>query len=122
MFSSRAESNVYRSWGADVIGMTNYQEAKLAREAEICYATLALVTDYDCWHQTEEVVDVQMVIRTVQQNVKSAKQVLRSAIQKVSAKRACACEHALQNTIMTDGKKITEEAKKRLTPIIGRYV
>ena len=122
MFSSRAESNVYRSWGADVIGMTNYQEAKLAREAEICYATLALVTDYDCWHQTEEDVDVQIVIRTMQQNVASAKQVLRSAIQKVAEKRTCVCEHALQSAIMTDGKKITEEAKKRLAPIVGRYI
>src|SRR5213082_546570 len=101
-FSTVAESNVYRSWGMDVIGMTNLQEAKLAREAEICYATLALVTDYDCWHEEHEAVSVETVVEYLNKNVRNAQVIMREAVQRLAAtERACACGSALKNAIFT---------------------
>jgi 5'-methylthioadenosine phosphorylase len=122
MFSSRAESNVYRAWGTDVIGMTNYQEAKLAREAEICYATVALSTDYDCWHETEEDVDAMKVVEVMNKNVATAKRILKDVLPQISVERKCHCAAALKNAIVTDRAKITEDVKRRLKPIIGKYV
>ncbi len=121
MFSSRAESMVYRSWGVSVIGMTNYQEAKLAREAEICYATIALVTDYDCWRVGEEEVGVEMIIKTLTDNVAKAQKVIRAMLPKLP-KGECSCQKALENAIMTDPKMIPDEVKRDLEPIIGKYV
>jgi len=122
-FSTRAESNLYRSWGADVIGMTNLQEAKLAREAEICYATMALVTDYDCWHETHESVSVETVLGYLRANATMAQTVLRNAIPKVAARsRDCACATALQFALITQRELISPEARERLAPIIGKYV
>jgi len=122
-FSTRAESNLYRSWGADVIGMTNLQEAKLAREAEICYATMALVTDYDCWHETHESVSVETVLGYLRANATMAQSVLRNAIPKVAARtRDCACATALQFALITQKEHISPEARERLEPIIGKYV
>jgi len=122
MFSSRAESHVYRSWETDVIGMTNYQEAKLAREAEICYATVALSTDYDCWHETEEDVDAMKVVEVMNKNVITAKRILKDVLPQIPVERKCHCAVALKNAIVTDRSKITDEVKRRLKPIIGRYV
>ena len=122
-FSTRAESNLYRSWGVDVIGMTNLQEAKLAREAEICYATLALVTDYDCWHETEEAVSVDQVIGYLQKNASTACEIIRSAVTSLSSsQRNCSCGSALQYAVITQPSAITSEAKVRLAPIVGKYV
>lgn len=122
MFSSRAESKVYRSWGVDVIGMTNYQEAKLAREAEICYATVALSTDYDCWHQTEEAVDAMKVVEVMNKNVAIAKKIIKDVLPQLSAERNCPCATSLANAIVTDRAKISADVKKRLKPIIGKYI
>lgn len=123
MFSSRAESNLFRSWGVDVIGMTNYQEAKLAREAEICYAAMAMVTDYDCWHKAEESVDALAVVRVMQKNVAVAQKILKVAIPvAAAASGGCCCNKALENAIVTDPKLIPAEAKQRLEPIIGKYI
>lgn len=122
MFSTRAESKLYRSWGVDCIGMTNVQEAKLAREAEICYITIALSTDYDCWHETEEAVDVAMVVETLKNNVATAKKIIRQTIKKISKTRDCPCATALKMAILSDVKKVGEGAKKRLAPIVGRYL
>ncbi|MFH0799413.1 MAG: S-methyl-5'-thioadenosine phosphorylase [Pseudomonadota bacterium] len=121
MFSSRAESNVYRSWGVDVIGMTNYQEARLAREAEICYATIALATDYDCWRVSEESVDVAMVIRILQENVAKAQGVIREMLPGLACGEGCPCRSALKDAIITDRAEIPDTAKIRLKPIIGKY-
>jgi 5'-methylthioadenosine phosphorylase len=121
-FSTLAESNLYRSWGADLIGMTNLQEAKLAREAEICYATLAMVTDYDCWHPGHDAVTVDQVIAVLQTNASMAKAVLRSAVEQFPIARECECESALKFAIMTAPNLIPEKAKKDLAPIIGRYL
>jgi 5'-methylthioadenosine phosphorylase len=121
-FSTRAESNLYRSWGVDVIGMTNLQEAKLAREAEICYATLALVTDYDCWHQSEEAVSVEQVIGYLQKNAATACAIIRDSIAAVAgAKRECACGDALKYAIITNRAVVPEETKRTLAPIVGKY-
>ena len=122
MFSSRAESMIFRSWGVDVIGMTNYQEAKLAREAEICYATIALSTDYDCWHASEGPVDVAMVIKTLTDNVAKAQATIREMLPTLDGGSDCPCRHALKDAIITDRRAIPEEAKKKLGPIIGKYV
>jgi 5'-methylthioadenosine phosphorylase len=122
MFSSRAESNVYRSWGVDVIGMTNYQEAKLAREAEICYATVALSTDYDCWHTGEEDVDAMKVVEVMNQNVATAKKIIKDVLPNISSGRDCCCACALKNAIVTDRSKISADTKRRLKPIIGKYI
>lgn len=121
-FSTKGESYIYRKWGVDVIGMTNVTEAKLAREAEICYATLALVTDYDCWHESEEAVTVEAVIKVLKQNVETAKRIIKEAILKVTEKRDCLCVNALANAIMTPPKLIPKKTKESLQLIIGRYI
>jgi 5'-methylthioadenosine phosphorylase len=122
-FSTRAESNLYRSWGVDVIGMTNLQEAKLAREAEICYATMALVTDYDCWHETAESVSVEQIFGYLKANAEMAQRILRIAVPRAAArKRDCGCATALKFAIVTDPAQIPAEIKRSLAPIIGRYI
>jgi 5'-methylthioadenosine phosphorylase len=122
-FSTRAESYLYRSWNVDVIGMTNLQEAKLAREAEICYATMALVTDYDCWHESHEDVTVETVLAYLAKNAETAQKILRNSIVPAANRtRDCACVNALRYTIITQASAITAEAKQRLAPIIGKYV
>ncbi len=121
-FSTRAESNIYRKWGVDVIGMTNIPEAKLAREAEICYATLALSTDYDCWHATEESVTVEMIIETLTKNVATAREIIRKAVPMIPAKRECGCASAMKFATITDRKAIPEQARKDLSLILGKYL
>lgn len=122
-FSTRAESHLYRSWKVDVIGMTNLTEAKLAREAEICYATMALVTDYDCWHEGHEDVTVEQVLGYLRANATMAQTILRNAIPRVAArKRDCGCVNALQYAIMTDFAVVPETTKQHLAPLIGKYV
>lgn len=120
LFSTRAESHLYRSWGADVIGMTNLQEAKLAREAEICYATIALATDYDCWH--EEDVTIEQVLKTMASNINNSKAAIKAAVPKIKPERDCGCKDALQYGIITDKKMIPEKTKQDLDIIIGKYV
>ncbi len=120
-FSTRAESLLHRSWGADLIGMTNMPEAKLAREAELCYATIALSTDYDCWKE-EGHVDVGAIIAILKQNVANAQKVLKEAVARIPLDRKCACANALAGAIMTDSKLVPKETKKRLEPIAGRYL
>lgn len=121
-FSTRAESHIYRHWGADVIGMTNLTEAKLAREAEICYSTLATVTDYDCWHQTEESVSADLVVETMQKNIQRAKQLIARAIERIPTTRTCPCVEALKYAIVTDKQHIPAEVRKKLHLIIGKYM
>jgi 5'-methylthioadenosine phosphorylase len=121
-FSTLAESRLYRSWGADIIGMTNLQEAKLAREAEICYSTLALVTDYDCWHPDHDSVTVEMVVNTLLQNAKTAQQVIAGAVERLPIARTCECEQALATAIMTRPEAIPAATRERLLPLIGRYL
>jgi 5'-methylthioadenosine phosphorylase len=121
-FSTLAESRLYRSWGMDVIGMTNLQEAKLAREAEICYATLALVTDYDCWHPDHDSVTVEMIIANLIQNARTAQQAIARAIGELPAERACGCATALATAIITRPEHIPAQVKKDLAPIIGKYI
>lgn len=118
-FSTKGESRLYRQWGVDVIGMTNLPEAKLAREAELCYATIALVTDYDCWHESEASVTVEAILGTLQKNVALAKRIIRAAVSIVKQPRACACGHALQNAIVTAPAKISSRAKSRLALLLG---
>ncbi len=113
-FSTKAESRLYRQWGVDVIGMTNMPEAKLAREAELCYATMALVTDYDCWHETEEAVTVEAILDTLHQNVALAKRIVQAMMPSLAALRACACGQALDNAIVTDRRSLSAAAKKKL--------
>jgi len=121
-FSTVAESNVYRSWGMDVIGMTNLQEAKLAREAEICYATLALVTDYDCWHPGHDAVTVETVIEYLNKNVRNAQIIMREAVKRLSQQtRTCACGSALKNAIFTAPNLWPEATTRKLEAIIGKY-
>ena len=119
-FSTKAESRLYRQWGVDVIGMTNMPEAKLAREAELCYATLALVTDYDCWHETEEAVTVEAVLGTLHRNVALAKQILRSAMPSFANPIDCPCHRALDNAILTAPKQIPTAVRKKLAVLIDR--
>ena len=121
-FSTKAESNAYRSWGMDIIGMTNLQEAKLAREAEICYATLAMVTDYDCWHPDHEAVTVNQIIDYLNRNVENAQKILRAGVRHLPKKRTCKCGAALAHAIITDRRKITPQAKKRLGLLVGKYL
>lgn len=122
-FSTRAESNLYRTWNVDVIGMTNLQEAKLSREAEICYVTMALVTDYDCWHDTEEDVTVEQILDYLRRNAAMAQKILRMSIPRVAArKRDCPCADALRFAIITDPGAIPAALKRDLKPIIGRYI
>lgn len=121
-FSTRAESKIYRSWGVDVIGMTNIPEAKLAREAEICYATLALSTDYDCWHETEESVTVEMIIATLKANVVMAKEIIKAAVPEIAEERVCRCPSAIKYATITDRKKIPAKTRKALDLLIGKYL
>jgi 5'-methylthioadenosine phosphorylase len=121
-FSTLAESNLYRSWGMDVIGMTNMSEAKLAREAEICYCSLACVTDYDCWHKQHETVSIDMVIQNLLKNIENAKKIISQVIKNISPNRNCDCTDALKYAIITDRKFIPDKVKKNLDIIIGKYV
>ena len=121
-FSTRAESNLYRSWGADVIGMTNLQEAKLAREAEICYATVAMVTDYDCWRVGHDDVTVEQVVAVMHQNSDNAAKVVRMAVARMPKDRGCACASALKYAVMTDRKTIPQVARERLGLLLGKYL
>ena len=121
-FSTRAESLTYRKWGVDVIGMTNVTEAKLAREAEICYATIALATDYDCWHEAEEDVTVEAILEILHKNVTTAQKIIKNAVSKIDTERKCSCKNALQNAILTAKNKIPKKTKKDLELIIGKYL
>jgi 5'-methylthioadenosine phosphorylase len=121
-FSTKAESNVYRSWGMDVIGMTNLQEAKLAREAEICYGTLAMVTDYDCWHAEHDAVTVEQVIDTLHRNVENAQKIIRGAVRAMPRERTCKCGSALAHAILTDRRRVGLAARKRLALLVGKYL
>ncbi|MFA4842763.1 MAG: S-methyl-5'-thioadenosine phosphorylase [Candidatus Omnitrophota bacterium] len=121
-FSTLAESNLYRQWGMDIIGMTNLAEAKLCREAEICYATLAAVTDYDCWHPTHASVTIEMIINNLEKNIENAKRILLDAIKNINPERACPCKDALKYAIITDRKFIPAKIKRDLKIIIGKYV
>ena len=120
-FSTKAESNVYRSWGMDVIGMTNLQEAKLAREAEICYVTAAMVTDYDCWHPDHDAVTVNDIIANLLKNAENACQVVTEAVARMPRERACKCGAALSHAILTDRALIPETTRKKLGPIVAKY-
>jgi len=121
-FSTRAESFMYRSWGADIIGMTALPEAKLAREAEMCYTTMAWITDYDCWRQTSESVTVEMVIANLLKNVATSIALLKGVIPALSGERDCPCESALRDAIITQKDQIPQELKKKLAPVTGRYL
>jgi 5'-methylthioadenosine phosphorylase len=121
-FSTLAESKLYRSWGMDVIGMTNLQEAKLAREAEICYATLALITDYDCWHPDHDSVTVDLIVANLMQNAATAKKTIADAVSRISGARTCACKDALSTAIITRPEHVPPQIKRELQPIIGRYM
>ncbi len=122
LFSTRAESHVYRQWGVSIIGMTNLQEAKLAREAEICYSTLAMATDYDCWHEGEESVTLEMVISNLNKNAEMAKKILKAAIPKINQKRTCICAAAARDAIVTNKDIVPEDTKKKLEVIFGKYL
>ena len=121
-FSTRAESFVYRQWGMDIIGMTNLQEAKLAREAEICYATMAMVTDYDCWHEEEEDVTVEAIIQNLMKNAELAKKVIQSVVPKIKGERKCICANALQYALITDRSMIPAATKQKLDILVGKYL
>ena len=120
--STRAESFFYKGLGADVIGMTNLTEAKLAREAEICYASLALVTDYDCWHETEADVTIEMVLEGMKKNVETYRRIVKEAVAMLPKKRTCPCSNAMQYAIITDPEFIPAKVKKDLKVIIGKYL
>lgn len=119
-FSSRGESRLYRQWGVDIIGMTNLPEAKLAREAELCYATLALVTDYDCWYEGEEAVTVEMIVATLQKNVEQAKRILRTVLPVARESRLCPCRTALEHAVLTAPRYISSPVRKRLGLLLER--
>ena len=121
-FSTKAESNIYRSWGADVIGMTNLQEAKLAREAEICYATIAMVTDFDCWHPHHDAVTVEQIIGVLTKNAENAAKVVKATVSAMPGTRSCKCGSALAHAILTDPAKIPPETKQKLNLILGKYL
>jgi 5'-methylthioadenosine phosphorylase len=121
-FSTLAESNLYRSWGASIIGMTNLQEAKLAREAEICYTTIALVTDYDCWHPEHDSVTVDMIIANLTQNAKTAQQIIATAVDGLPYARTCECASALKFALITRPEMIPMQTKKDLAPLVGKYL
>jgi 5'-methylthioadenosine phosphorylase len=121
-FSTKAESNVYRSWGMDVIGMTNVQEAKLAREAEICYSTVAMVTDYDCWHEGHDAVTVNEIIANLVKNAENACKVVLEAVAAMPADRKCKCGSALLHAIITDRKMIPDATRRKLDLLIGKYL
>jgi 5'-methylthioadenosine phosphorylase len=121
-FSTLAESQLYRAWGMDVIGMTNLQEAKLAREAEICYATIALVTDYDCWHPDHDHVTVEMIVANLTENARTAQQVMADAVDRLPIERTCECASALKHAIITRPDAIPADTKRTLAPLIGKYL
>jgi 5'-methylthioadenosine phosphorylase len=121
-FSTLAESNLYRSWGGDVIGMTNLQEAKLAREAEICYTTLALVTDYDCWHPEHDSVTVDMIIANLTQNAKMAQAVIANAVERLPVDRTCECARSLAHAILTRPDAVPGSIKRDLAPLVAKYL
>ena len=121
-FSTRAESHMYRQWGADIIGMTNWQEAKLAREAELCFASLALVTDYDCWKSDAEHVVIEEVLRILAANAQLAQRAVAGVAARLPAQRACPCASALQNAIITNPARIPAATRERLAPLIGKYL
>jgi 5'-methylthioadenosine phosphorylase len=121
-FSTLAESRLYRSWGMDVIGMTNLQEAKLAREAEICYATLALVTDYDCWHPDHDSVTVEMIVTNLMQNAKVAQAIIAEVVGRLQPGRTCPCATALATAIITSRDAVPEQTRRDLLPIVGKYL
>ncbi len=121
-FSTRAESLLYRSWGADVIGMTNLTEAKLAREAEICYASLGLVTDYDAWREATQPVSVETILAILRENAAAARRALREAVGRMNPERDCGCRDAMRDAVLTDRDAISPEARRRLEPIVARYL
>jgi 5'-methylthioadenosine phosphorylase len=121
-FSTRAESKIYRSWGVDIIGMTNIPEARLAREAEMCYGTVALATDYDCWHEGHDDVSVDAVVAIIKQNVATARRIIREAVRSMAGDPACACGEALRYAIMTAPEAIVDSARDRLGLLIGKYL
>ena len=121
-FSTLAESKLYRSWGADIIGMTNLQEAKLAREAEICYTTIALVTDYDCWHPDHDSVTVEMIIANLTQNAKTAQEIIAGAVAKLPYERTCECASALKYALITRPDAVPANVMKDLAPLVGKYL
>jgi 5'-methylthioadenosine phosphorylase len=122
LFSTRAESKLYRSWGASIIGMTALPEAKLAREAEICYATIACVTDYDCWHEVHESVTIDMVIQNLMHTVDAAKETIRTASAQLPAHRECSCACSLRDAIITSREKIPSNKREELALLIGKYL
>jgi len=122
LFSTKAESNLYRSWGASIIGMTALPEAKLAREAEICYATLACVTDYDTWHETEDSVTIDMALENLARNVNTAKRIIDIAAGRIPQRRECICAEALKNAIITAPDRIPQQMKRDLALLIGKYI
>jgi 5'-methylthioadenosine phosphorylase len=121
-FSTKAESNAYRSWGMDLIGMTNLQEAKLAREAEICYTTMAMVTDYDCWHESHDAVTVADIVANLKKNAENAQKVIRAAVARLPIVRTCKCKDALQNAIMTDLNHVPRKSRIKLELLLKRYL
>jgi len=121
-FSTRAESNIYRQWGVDIIGMTNIPEARLAREAEICYGTVALATDYDCWHDGHDDVSVEAVLAIIKQNVATAKQIIKFAVEGLAGNRSCGCGEALKFALMTEHGKIPASTRRDLDLLVGRYL
>lgn len=121
-FSTRAESRLYRAWGADIIGMTALPEAKLAREAEICYAVIGCVTDYDSWHEAEAPVTVDMILTTMHHNIEAAKQIIRLAVARIPEERGCECAHALDAAIVTAPEAIPPRLREKLALIIGKYI
>lgn len=121
-FSTLAESQAYRAWGFDIVGMTNLQEAKLAREAEICYTTIALVTDYDCWHPDHDSVTVEMIIANLVRNAATAQRIIADAVERMPAARGCACGSALEQAIITRAELVPAALKQALRPIIGKYM
>ena len=121
-FSTRAESMIYRSWGVDIIGMTNIPEARLAREAEICYGTVALATDYDCWHDDHDDVTVEAILAIIQQNVSMARNIIKEAATELSSAQRCSCGEALKFAVMTERSMIPEQTRRDLEPILGKYL
>jgi 5'-methylthioadenosine phosphorylase len=121
-FSTYAESTLYRSWGMDIIGMTNLQEAKLAREAEICYTTIALVTDYDCWHPEHDRVTVEMIISNLTQNARTAQQVITQAVSRLPFDRTCECATALKYALITRPDVVPDETRRKLGPLVSKYL
>ncbi len=121
-FSTKAESNVYRSWGMDVIGMTNLQEAKLAREAELCYVTIAMVTDYDCWHEEHDAVTVTDILANLKQNADNACKVVAATVASMPDARECKCGSALAHALITDPAAVPDATRKKLELLVGKYL